>query len=69
MKVDSDGTDGNGNPTHIQFDAKFDGKDYPATGLPESALEACAHSCRTPVQERISTYPVLNESGQHGQQA
>ena len=34
MKVDSEGTDGNGNPTHVQFDAKYDGKDYPATGLP-----------------------------------
>jgi uncharacterized protein YodC (DUF2158 family) len=34
MKVDSEGTDGNGNPTHVQFDAKFDGKEYPATGLP-----------------------------------
>jgi len=34
LKVDSEGTDGSGNPTHIQFDAKFDGKDYPATGLP-----------------------------------
>jgi hypothetical protein len=34
IKIDSQGTDGNGNPTHIQFDAKFDGKDYPATGLP-----------------------------------
>src|SRR5215472_10355930 len=34
IKIDSQGTDGNGNPTHIQYDAKFDGKDYPATGLP-----------------------------------
>lgn len=33
-KVNAEGVDGNGNPTHVQFDAKFDGKDYPATGLP-----------------------------------
>ena len=33
-KVDSEGVDGAGKPTHIQFEAKFDGKDYPATGLP-----------------------------------
>ncbi len=33
-KVNAEGIDGNGNPTHVQFDAKFDGKDYPATGLP-----------------------------------
>ena len=23
-----------GNPTHVRYDAKFDGKDYPVTGLP-----------------------------------
>ena len=33
-KVNAEGIDGNGNPTHVQFDANFDGKDYPATGLP-----------------------------------
>ena len=34
IKIDSQGVDGSGNPTHVQYDAKFDGKDYPATGLP-----------------------------------
>jgi hypothetical protein len=34
MKVDAVGIDGDGNPTHVQFEAKYDGKDYPATGLP-----------------------------------
>jgi hypothetical protein len=34
IKIDSEGIGGDENPTHIQFDAKFDGKDYPATGLP-----------------------------------
>src|ERR1700676_3923255 len=33
VKVDSEGTDGEGKPTHVQYDAKFDGKDYPVTGL------------------------------------
>jgi hypothetical protein len=33
VKIDSEGTDGEGNPTHVQYDAKFDGKDYPVTGL------------------------------------
>jgi hypothetical protein len=33
VKVDSEGTDGEGKPTHIQYDAKFDGKDYPVTGV------------------------------------
>ncbi len=34
IKINAEGVDGNGNPTHVQYDAKFDGKDYPATGLP-----------------------------------
>ena len=34
IKIDSEGIGGDGNPIHIQYDAKFDGKDYPATGLP-----------------------------------
>jgi hypothetical protein len=32
-KLDATGTDGNGKPTHVQYSAKFDGKDYPATGI------------------------------------
>jgi hypothetical protein len=28
IKIDAEGTDGDGNPTHAQYDAKFDGKDY-----------------------------------------
>jgi hypothetical protein len=34
IKIDAEGTDGDGNPTHVQYDVKFDGKDYPVTGLP-----------------------------------
>ena len=34
VKIDSEGVDGEGNPTHVQYDAKFDGKDYPVTGIP-----------------------------------
>jgi hypothetical protein len=34
IKINAEGVDGNGNPTHVQYDAKFDGKDYPATGFP-----------------------------------
>jgi hypothetical protein len=34
VKIDSEGIDGEGNPTHVEYDAKFDGKDYPVTGLP-----------------------------------
>src|SRR5215470_9594988 len=32
IKVNADGTNGDGTPIHVEYDAKFDGKDYPATG-------------------------------------
>ncbi len=32
-KLDATGTDGDGKPMHVQYDAKLDGKDYPATGI------------------------------------
>jgi hypothetical protein len=32
-KIDATGTDGDGKPIHVQYSAKFDGKDYPATGV------------------------------------
>ncbi len=31
-----DGTNDDGTPLHVEYDAKFDGKDYPATGLPNA---------------------------------
>jgi len=37
FKLDSEGVDANGQPIHAHFEAKFDGKDYPATGLPNGA--------------------------------
>ena len=35
-KLDATGTDGDGKPIHIQYSAKFDGKDYPAAGVPNA---------------------------------
>ncbi len=35
-KLEATGTDGDGKPTHVQYTAKFDGKDYPATGIPNA---------------------------------
>ena len=37
IKVNVEGTNGDGSPLHVQYEAKFDGKDYPATGLPSGA--------------------------------
>jgi len=36
IKLNADGTNGDGTPLHVEYDAKFDGKDYPATGMPNS---------------------------------
>ena len=36
MKVTVDGTDSDGKPTHNEWTGKFDGKDYPVTGDPNS---------------------------------
>jgi hypothetical protein len=34
IKLNSDGIDAAGNPTHVEYTAKYDGKDYPVTGMP-----------------------------------
>jgi ABC-type lipoprotein release transport system permease subunit len=36
VKVTSDGIDENGRPIHVEWSGKFDGKDYPVTGNPNS---------------------------------
>ena len=36
MKVTIDGTDKDGKPTHNDWTGKYDGKDYPVTGDPNS---------------------------------
>jgi hypothetical protein len=36
VKVTVDGVDGDGKPTHNEWTGKFDGKDYPLTGDPQS---------------------------------
>ena len=33
LKIHSEGVDGAGKPTKVDFTANFDGKDYPATGI------------------------------------
>lgn len=36
VKITTDGVDGDGKPTHNEWTGKFDGKDYPVTGDPNS---------------------------------
>jgi hypothetical protein len=33
FKVDAKGTDAERKPTHVHYEAKFDGKDYPVSGI------------------------------------
>jgi len=33
VKINAQGTNADGSDLHVQYDAKFDGKDYPVTGL------------------------------------
>jgi Cu/Ag efflux protein CusF len=36
IKLTADGIDAAGNPTHVEYTAKYDGKDYPITGSPNA---------------------------------
>ncbi len=40
LKVTVDGTDRDGKPTHNEWTGKFDGKDYPVTGDPDSDMRS-----------------------------
>jgi hypothetical protein len=40
VKVTVDGVDGAGQPTHNEWTGKFDGKDYPLTGDPQSDVRS-----------------------------
>jgi hypothetical protein len=40
VKVTVDGTDADGKPTHNEWTGKFDGKDYPVTGDPNTDMRS-----------------------------
>src|SRR5438552_13862337 len=40
VKITVDGTDSDGKPTHNEWTGKFDGKDYPVTGNPNSDMRS-----------------------------
>ncbi len=44
VKVTIDGTSSDGNPTHNEWTGKFDGKDYPVTGDPNSDARSITKS-------------------------
>lgn len=40
VKIKSDGIDPSGKPIHVEWSGKFDGKDYPVTGDPNSDMRS-----------------------------
>jgi hypothetical protein len=50
VKIKSDGIDGSGKPVHVEWSGKFDGKDYPVIGDPNSDARSY-----TKVNERTLT--------------
>jgi hypothetical protein len=40
VKIKADGIDANGKPQHTEWSGKFDGKDYPVTGDPNSDVRS-----------------------------
>jgi hypothetical protein len=50
VKINSDGIDANGKPIHVEWSGKFDGKDYPVSGDPNSDARSY-----TKVNERTLT--------------
>jgi hypothetical protein len=50
VKIKSDGIDANGKPIHVEWSGKFDGKDYPVSGDPNSDVRSY-----TKVNERTLT--------------
>ena len=48
-RVEGNGTAGDGNPMHLEFDARFDGKDYPIRGIPWADMQSARWvDARTP---------------------
>jgi hypothetical protein len=53
IKLSSDGIDAAGNPTHVEYTAKYDGKDYPITGVPNADTVAIERIDTNTVQSTI----------------
>ena len=50
VKINTDGIVPRGKPSHVEWSGKFDGKDYPVSGDPNSDTRSC-----TKVNERTLT--------------
>jgi hypothetical protein len=50
IKITADGTNADGSPTHVEYSAKFDGKDYPITGVPNADTVSVKRISATTIQ-------------------
>jgi hypothetical protein len=53
IKITSDGIDSAGNPTHVEYTAKYDGKDYPITGVPNADTVAVKRIDASTIQSTV----------------
>src|SRR5258708_38156126 len=60
VKVNAEGTNADGSELHVQYDAKFDGKDYPVTGVP------CAEMVSVKRVGADTTVSTMKKGGQVG---
>ena len=58
INYSSDGIDASGSPTHVEYTAKYDGKDYPVTGSPNADMVAL---------ERIDSNTIKSTNKKDGQ--
>lgn len=65
-KVDANGTAADGKPMHIEFDAKFDGKDYPMIGVPWSHTHGQVDRCRHATNNSKEGRPGHDDHNLHG---
>ncbi len=50
IKITVEGTNADGSPTHVEYSAKFDGKDYPITGVPNADMISVKRINATTIQ-------------------
>ena len=62
VKVTIDGTDKDGKPTRNEWTGKFDGKDYPVTGDPNSDARSITKIDDHTLGFNVYTFPVLLSS-------
>ena len=62
VKIDAEIVNADGSPAHAQYDAKFDGKDYPVTGIPYAdAVSVKRIDAKETKKTEVASDPKANE--------